>query len=47
MGVFGRLVIGIVGLLLAAFMTAMFGIGGLFFTLGLFVVIVWAFSAGS
>ena len=32
MGVFVRLVIGIVGLLLVAFMTAAFGIGGLVFT---------------
>ena len=45
MGVFGRLVIGIAGLLLLAFVTAVFGIGGLFFTLALYGVIIWAFMA--
>lgn len=41
---FIKLVIGLFGLLFITFMTAAFGIGGFFFTLGLGAVIVWAFS---
>jgi hypothetical protein len=45
MRVFIRLVVGIVALLSITFMTMCFGIGGFFFTAGLFVVIIWAFMA--
>ncbi len=44
MGVFIRLVLGIIALLLITVMTGVFGIGGLFFTLGLYLVIFWAFA---
>lgn len=46
MGVIIRLVVGIIGLLLITAMTMCFGIGGFFFTLGLFAVIFWAFNRG-
>jgi len=39
-----KLVIGIVALLGITFMTFVFGIGGFWFTIGLYVVICWAFS---
>ena len=38
-----KLVLGLVALLLITFMSAVFGIGGFLFTLGLFAVIFFAF----
>jgi len=43
MRVFIRLVLGLAALLLITFMSAAFGIGGFFFTLGLYAVIFFAF----
>ena len=42
---FGRLVLGIGGLLVLSFMTFAFGIYGLLFTCALFVIIGWAAAA--
>jgi hypothetical protein len=39
-----RLVLGLVALAFITFMSALFGIGGFFFCIGLFVVIVFAFD---
>ena len=44
MKVFIRLILGLVALLLITFMSMVFGIGGFFFTAGLFAVILWAFA---
>jgi len=41
---FINLIVGLFALLFITFMTAVFGIGGFFFTLGLFAVILWAFA---
>lgn len=39
-----RLIGGLVALLLVTFMTAVFGMGGFFFVLGLFAVLFFAFA---
>ena len=39
-----KLVLGLVALLLITGMTAVFGIGGFLFTLGLFAVVAFAFN---
>jgi hypothetical protein len=44
MRVFIRLILGLVALLFTTIMSAVFGIGGFLFTLGLFAVIVWALA---
>ena len=44
MEAFIRLVLGLVALLLITVMTAVFGIGGFFFTLGLYAVLLFAFA---
>ncbi len=44
MGVFIRLVVGLIALLFITFMTAVFGIGGFFFTVGLYAVIFFSFA---
>lgn len=44
MGIIIRLILGLVALFLLTFMTIAFGIGGFFFTVGLFVVIFFAFT---
>ena len=44
MKAFAKLIIGLVALIFITFMTMVFGMGGFFFTLGLFGVIVWAFD---
>jgi hypothetical protein len=41
---FIRLIIGLFALLFITAMTAVFGFGGFFFTLGLFAVVFWAFD---
>jgi hypothetical protein len=41
---FVKLIIGLFALLFITFMSAVFGIGGFFFTLGLFAVVFWAFA---
>ncbi len=45
MGIIIRLVLGLLALFFITIMTAVFGIGGLLFTLGLFAVIAFAFDA--
>jgi len=42
---FWRLIIGLAALFLVTVMTAMFGIGGFFFTVALLVIIAWARAA--
>ena len=44
MKAFLRLILGLAALIFITFMTAAFGFGGFFFTLGLFAVIFWAFD---
>jgi hypothetical protein len=44
MKAFVKLILGLAALIFITFMTMAFGIGGFFFTLGLFGVIVWAFD---
>jgi hypothetical protein len=44
MRAFFRLIIGLAALFFITIMTAVFGIGGFLFTLGLFGVIFWAFG---
>ena len=44
MATFGKLILGLAALFFITIMTAAFGFGGFFFTLGLFAVIVWAFA---
>jgi len=44
MRVFIRLVLGLAALLFITVMSAVFGIGGFFFTLGLYAVIFFAFA---
>ena len=47
MGAFIRLIVGISALLFTTIMTAVFGVGGFFFTCGLYLVIFFAFFANS
>ncbi len=44
MNAFVKLIIGLAALIFITFMTMAFGMGGFFFTLGLFAVVVWAFA---
>lgn len=44
MKTFGKLILGLVALFFITIMTAVFGIGGFFFTLGLYAVIFYAFA---
>lgn len=44
MATLGKLILGLAALFFVTIMTSVFGIGGFFFTLGLFAVIVWAFA---
>jgi hypothetical protein len=44
MRAFVRLILGLAALIFITIMTGAFGIGGFFFTLGLFAVILWAFA---
>jgi hypothetical protein len=44
MKTFIKLVVGLAALFFITIMTAVFGIGGFFFTLGLYAVIFWAFA---
>jgi hypothetical protein len=44
MAVFIRLVLGLLALFFITIMTAVFGVGGFFFTLGLYAVIFFAFA---
>ena len=44
MKTFIKLIVGLIALIFITIMTGAFGIGGFFFTLGLFAVIVWAFA---
>jgi hypothetical protein len=44
MGIIIRLILGLVALFLLTIMTAVFGIGGFFFTVGFFAVLFYAFA---
>ena len=44
MATFIKLILGLAALFFITIMSAVFGIGGFFFTLGLFAVIFWAFA---
>ena len=45
MHAFIKLIVGLVALLFITFMSAVFGIGGFFFTVGLYAVIFFAFAS--
>ena len=40
----GKLIVGICALLIITFMTFTFGVGGFFFTLAIYGIIIWSLS---